>query len=47
MTTRIAALVAIVLLFLPGLGRAAETLSDADRVAILGGTASALLGIKL
>ena len=34
MTTRIAALVAIVLLFLPGLGRAAETLSDADRVAI-------------
>ena len=34
MTTRIAALVAIVMLFLPGLGRAAETLSDADRVAI-------------
>ena len=34
MTTRIAALVAIVLWFLPGLGRAAENLSDADRVAI-------------
>jgi len=34
MTTRIAALVAIILLFLPGPGRAAETLSDADRAAI-------------
>ena len=34
MPTRIAALFAIVLLFLPGLGRAAETLSDADRAAI-------------
>ena len=34
MTTRIAAVVAIILLFLPGLGRAADTLSDADRAAI-------------
>ena len=34
MTTRIAALVAILLLFLPAPGRAAETLSDADRAAI-------------
>jgi len=34
MTTRLAALVAIILLFLPAHGRAAETLSDADRAAI-------------
>ena len=34
MTTRLAALVAIMLLFMPGHGRAAETVSDADRAAI-------------
>ena len=34
MPVRIAALLAIILLFVPGLGRAAETLSDGDRAAI-------------
>jgi len=34
MPARIAALVAVILLFVPGLGRAAETLSDGDRAAI-------------
>ena len=34
MPARIAALVAVILLFVPGLGRAADSLSEGDRAAI-------------